>query len=95
MCTCARPTTRQHASILLFKEILNIVSPSSPRAFTTFPAGDHIFPFMFRVPPTALPASFEGPYGDVRYEIVATLTGHGINRRRSPAMPITIPSTME
>ncbi|KAL2913972.1 hypothetical protein HK105_206563 [Polyrhizophydium stewartii] len=83
-----------NSAFYIFKEIYNLLgSGQSSDPPVVADAADHIFPFAFRVPPTSLPATFEGPYGEVRYEVTAVLLRVGLPKM-VVTIPITIPSTL-
>ncbi|KND02924.1 uncharacterized protein SPPG_02005 [Spizellomyces punctatus DAOM BR117] len=88
-------TSQNTSTVTLFKEIQTFCGSAVPGEIPeVIPAGEHRFPFAFRVPPTQLPASFEGPYGRVKYEVAAVLVRpHHMNKLTY--LNLTIPSTMD
>ncbi|KAI9356010.1 hypothetical protein DFJ73DRAFT_917010 [Zopfochytrium polystomum] len=63
--------TSQH----LFLDSITLFPPEdSQLASLRLPAGKHVWPFSFRVPPvSALPPTYRGKVGTVKYEAVSTL----------------------
>ncbi|KAJ3180145.1 Arrestin domain-containing protein 1 [Gaertneriomyces sp. JEL0708] len=88
-------TSQNVSTMTLFKEIQTYIGsavPSDPSV--SVPAGEQRFPFAFRVPPSQLPASFEGPYGRVRYEVAAVCARpHHLNKLTF--LNLTVPSTTD
>ncbi|KAJ1328601.1 hypothetical protein BSLG_010333 [Batrachochytrium salamandrivorans] len=85
----------QQSVVFLFREIFNHIGSTQPNdSPVDLDAADHIFPFSFRVPPTSLPASFLGPYGEIRYEVTCILLPFN-STKRVESIPITIPSTRD
>ncbi|KAI9106175.1 hypothetical protein DFS34DRAFT_602480 [Phlyctochytrium arcticum] len=86
----------QNASnICLFKEIQTFIGSAVPgEPLENVAAGSYRYPFAFRVPPTQLPASFEGPYGCVKYEVAAVLV-RPTHANLLTAVNLTIPSTLD
>jgi len=82
----------EHSTVTMFKELTNLLLDNG--AFHTLEAGEHIYPFQFRMPPTSLPASFVGPYGVVEYELMGIC-----QRPRSERLVVTVnlsvPSTRD
>ncbi|XJO78665.1 hypothetical protein BDV3_003070 [Batrachochytrium dendrobatidis] len=88
-------TDDQQSIVFLFREIFNHLGSGQPgHPPVILEAGDHTFPFSFRVPPTSLPASFVGPYGEIRYEVAAIFL-HSYLPKQMVTVPITIPSTLD
>lgn len=88
-------SSQNTSTITLFKEIHTFFGSAVAGDYPErVEAGEHRLPFAFRVPPTQLPASFEGPYGRVRYEVAAVLIRpQHLNKLTS--ITITIPSTVD
>ncbi|TPX58157.1 hypothetical protein SpCBS45565_g08062 [Spizellomyces sp. 'palustris'] len=88
-------TSQNTSTVTLFKEIQTFCGSAVHGEIPeVIPAGEHRFPFAFRVPPTQLPASFEGPYGRVKYEVAAVLVRpHHMNKLTY--LNLTIPSTVD
>ncbi|KAJ3054282.1 Arrestin domain-containing protein 4, partial [Quaeritorhiza haematococci] len=87
--------TSQSSTVTIFKDIHTCLgSASLEDPPVAIEPGEHIFPFSFRVPPTSLPASFEGVYGQVRYQVSAVLVRPG-HVNRTISVPLTIPSTLD
>ncbi|KAI9008399.1 hypothetical protein BC832DRAFT_423010 [Gaertneriomyces semiglobifer] len=88
-------TSQNVSTMTLFKEIQTFIGsavPSDPAVSVA--AGEQRFPFAFRVPPSQLPASFEGPYGRVRYEVAAVCARpHHLNKLTF--LNLTVPSTTD
>ncbi|KAH6562144.1 hypothetical protein BASA60_011222 [Batrachochytrium salamandrivorans] len=86
----------QQSVVFLFREIFNHIGSTQPNdSPVDLDAADHIFPFSFRVPPTSLPASFLGPYGEIRYEsghidVHASLSRHGFTSEDTASLKIAI-----
>jgi hypothetical protein len=82
----------------LFKDICNLgETGTSENPLIEFPEGESVFPFAFRLPASALPASFDGAYGRIYYEVTAVLLlppGSSTTTKRVISIPITIPSTV-
>ena len=82
----------------LFKDVCNLgETGTSENPLMEFPAGESVFPFAFRLPASALPASFDGAYGRIHYEVTAVLLlppGFSTTTKRVISIPITIPSTV-
>ncbi|KAI8922243.1 hypothetical protein DFJ77DRAFT_424827 [Powellomyces hirtus] len=88
-------TNQNTSTITLFKELETFLGTILPNAEPEMlERGEHHFPFVFRVPPAQLPASFEGRSGRVRYEIAAVLARPG-NLNKLIHCPITVPSTLD
>lgn len=82
------------SSLILFKDLANLGGTGTPEApLVDFPAGESVHPFSFRLPASALPASFEGAYGKVRYEVIAILMAPGMTKK-TVSIPLTVPSTV-
>ncbi|KAI8916432.1 immunoglobulin E-set [Gorgonomyces haynaldii] len=81
-----RNDTQQYSSVTLFRDSETWIED------TTHLHGQHIFPFSFRVPPTSLPATFNGNYGRVHYSLVCSLE-QPLFPKINVTLPITIPST--
>lgn len=81
------------SSITLFKEILTFMGSSSPaEPPIMLEPGEHIWPFVFRVPATELPPSFVGPFGRIRYEVAAVLVRPNFSNKITSVV-LSIPST--
>ncbi|KAI8811430.1 hypothetical protein BJ742DRAFT_674812, partial [Cladochytrium replicatum] len=79
----------------IFKELHTYIgSDVSSDPQVALSAGDHVYPFSFRVPAAHLPASFEGNHGAVRYEVSAVLIRNGHPNRTCCTM-LTVPSTVD
>ena len=81
----------ENSTVTMFKDFTNFLEESTS---STVAAGEHIYPFQFRMPPTSLPAPFKGPYGIVKYELTGIC-----QRPRSERLVITqnlsVPSTRD
>ena len=87
---------QNHNSLYLFKDVSHLLGTTSSNRETTvrLDAEEHVFPFSFRVPNANLPASFQGLYGHVRYDVSAVLVLNGWTKRVL-TIPVTIPSTLD
>ncbi|KAJ3213817.1 hypothetical protein HDU67_002411 [Dinochytrium kinnereticum] len=79
---------------VFFKELQTILGGPTGEDRTILDPGEHVFPFSFRVPLSNLPASFEGSFGNIRYEITATLSRPNISSKTRSTI-VTIPSTID
>ncbi|KAJ1569248.1 Arrestin domain-containing protein 2 [Cladochytrium tenue] len=78
-------TTSQH---LFLDSITLFPSEESPPPSLRLPAGRHTWPFSFRVPPvSALPPTYRGRGGAVKYETISTLERPVGSRGNSPDHP--------
>jgi Arrestin (or S-antigen), N-terminal domain len=66
----------ENSTVTMFKDFTNFLEGVVP----TLSAGEHIYPFQFRMPPTTLPASFVGPYGMIKYELMGICQRPGAER---------------
>ncbi|KAJ3002387.1 Arrestin domain-containing protein 3, partial [Thoreauomyces humboldtii] len=88
-------TNSNTSTITLFKELETFIGSIQPApAPEELARGEHHFPFVFRVPPAQLPASFEGRNGRVKYEVAAVLARPGQINKLVHCV-ITIPSTLD
>lgn len=84
----------QLSSMVLFKDYVNLGGTGNIEGgLIELGHGESVFPFSFRLPLSALPASFTGAYGRVKYEISAVLIAPGLSKQIK-TIPITIPSTI-
>lgn len=84
----------QLSSMVLFKDYVNLGGTGNMEGeLIDVGFGESVFPFSFRLPLSALPASFTGAYGRVKYEISAVLIAPGLSKQII-TIPITIPSTI-
>ena len=80
--------------MVLFKDYINVGGTGNIDGdLITMGPGESVFPFSFRLPLSSLPASFNGAYGRVKYEITAILMATGLSKQMK-TIPITIPSTI-
>ncbi|KAJ3276247.1 hypothetical protein HDV01_005695 [Terramyces sp. JEL0728] len=87
--------SNENSTITMFKDFTNLVGDGNMNTMPVeVPAGDHVYPFEFRLPPTSLPASFEGPFGSVKYVISAVLVKSGYKKQIIDS-EIIIPSTRD
>ncbi|KAJ3261339.1 Arrestin domain-containing protein 4 [Boothiomyces macroporosus] len=87
--------SNENSTITMFKDFNNLIGDGN---MNTVPieieAGEHVYPFEFRLPPTNLPASFEGPFGSVKYMITAVLLKSGY-KKQTVSSEIVVPSTRD
>lgn len=76
----------------MFKDYTNFLGEH--RTSETIQVGEHTYPFQFRMPPTSLPASFEGPYGQIKYELTA-IAQKPRSEKLVSSIILTVPSTRD
>ncbi|KAJ3087655.1 hypothetical protein HDU96_004406, partial [Phlyctochytrium bullatum] len=77
---------------VIFKELSTVLGAPGEDERIQLEAGEHVYPFTFRVPLSNLPASFDGNFGRIRYEVTAILARPQSNLKTASAY-LTIPST--
>ncbi|KAJ3096652.1 Arrestin domain-containing protein 4 [Phlyctochytrium planicorne] len=82
------------STTVLFKELQTMLGSPGEDERVRLEPGEYVYPFSFRVPLTSLPASFEGNFGRVKYEITAILARPTSGLKTCHAV-VTIPSTVD
>ncbi|KAJ3324421.1 Coiled-coil domain-containing protein 17 [Boothiomyces sp. JEL0866] len=87
--------SNENSTITMFKDFTNLIGDGNMNSLPMeIEGGDHVYPFEFRLPPTNLPASFEGPFGSVKYMITAVLVKSGYKKQIINS-EIVVPSTRD
>ncbi|KAJ3209388.1 hypothetical protein HDU67_006214 [Dinochytrium kinnereticum] len=86
--------TSGSTTTVLFKELMTVLGAAGEEERITLEPGEYVYPFSFRVPLTSLPASFEGNFGRIKYEVTGILARPNVNIKTCSAV-LTIPSTVD
>ena len=87
-----RERTTHHYNSETFIHLQATVWKAEDSPTGNFPIGEHYFPFSFRLPQNDVLSSFEGTYGQIKYEVEAKIVQHGLfkfNRSVTAAFKVT------
>ncbi|KAI8852364.1 hypothetical protein BC829DRAFT_440786 [Chytridium lagenaria] len=82
------------STTVIFKELQTVLGSAGEEERIPLEPGDYVYPFSFRVPLATLPASFEGNFGRVKYEITGILARPNSSIKTCSTI-LTIPSTVD
>ncbi|KAJ3387021.1 hypothetical protein HDU92_002166 [Lobulomyces angularis] len=83
-----------NSTATLFKDLQTCVGGLTDDNPVLLEAGDYVYPFSFRFPALALPPTYDGVYGTVRYEVGAVLVRPN-KFNKTASIQLSVPSTLD